>query len=83
VCWPESWRSGPPTRPGLYTSGSGPRAKLDPSLVEALLPPPEARWGLASLGLEEGGLDEIATLVGSEVDPLTDVESRMLVGLPA
>ncbi|MFN2131452.1 MAG: hypothetical protein ACK2VD_13065, partial [Anaerolineae bacterium] len=39
----------------------------DPSLVEALLPPPEALWGLASLGLDEGGLDEIAALAGGEV----------------
>jgi hypothetical protein len=39
----------------------------DPSLLKALLPPPEALWGLASLGLTEGGLDEIATLAGCGV----------------
>jgi hypothetical protein len=39
----------------------------DPSLVRDLLPPPEALWGLGSLGLAEGGLQEIASLVGTDV----------------
>jgi hypothetical protein len=39
----------------------------DPSLLKALLPPPEALWGLASLGLTDGGLNEIAALAGCEV----------------
>jgi hypothetical protein len=39
----------------------------DPDLLEALLPPAEALWGLASLGLTDGGLDEIARLAGCEV----------------
>jgi hypothetical protein len=39
----------------------------DPGLVEALLPPPEALWGLASLGLADGGLSEIAELAGCEI----------------
>ena len=31
----------------------------DPSLIETLLPPPEAVWGLAYLGLDEAGLDRL------------------------
>ena len=36
----------------------------DPALIETLLPPPEAIWGLAYLGLEEAGLREVAALAG-------------------
>ena len=36
----------------------------DPSLIRELLPPPEGLWGLASLGLREGGLDEIERVAG-------------------
>jgi hypothetical protein len=39
----------------------------DPSLIASLLPPPEALWGLATLGLSDGGAQEIADLAGIEV----------------
>jgi hypothetical protein len=39
----------------------------DPSLIETLLPPPEAIWGLAYLGLDRAGLREVAELAGTEV----------------
>ncbi len=39
----------------------------DPGLLEALLPPPEALWGLASLSLATEGRREIAQLAGVEV----------------
>jgi hypothetical protein len=51
----------------------------DPGLVEALLPPPEALWGLASLGLE-GGLDEIAALAGGEVGAPNGVINERTLG---
>jgi len=39
----------------------------DPSLIETLLPPPEAIWGLAYLGRDEAGLREVTELAGAEV----------------
>jgi hypothetical protein len=39
----------------------------DPSLIETLLPPPEAIWGLAYLGLNQAGLSEVAELAGTQV----------------
>ena len=39
----------------------------DPALLRALLPPPEALWGLASLGLSEEGRREIAQMTGVQV----------------
>ncbi len=39
----------------------------DPGLLEALLPQPDALWGLASLSLTEKGRHEIAGLAGTEV----------------
>ena len=36
----------------------------DPTLLGALLPPPEALWGLANLGLSEEGRQEIAHMTG-------------------
>jgi hypothetical protein len=39
----------------------------DASLIADLLPPPEALWGLASLGLRPGGLRQVADLAGIEV----------------
>ncbi len=52
----------------------------DPSLAETLLPPPEALWGLSSLGLEESGLDEIATLAGGPVAAPNGVINERTLG---
>jgi hypothetical protein len=40
----------------------------DPGLIEALLPPYDALWGLVSLSLTEQGREEIAQLGGIQVD---------------
>jgi hypothetical protein len=39
----------------------------DPALLDGLLPPGEALWGLAGLNLTEEGRREIAQLIGAEV----------------
>ena len=52
----------------------------DPSLVEALLPPPEALWGLASLGLAGGGLEEINALAEVEVGAPNSVINERTLG---
>jgi len=67
------------TEAGERLSVAGHLAR-DPSLVEALLPPPEALWGLASLGLEEGGLDEIDVLAESAVGAPNGVVNERTLG---
>jgi hypothetical protein len=42
--------------------------RRDPELVASLVLPPEALWGLASLGLGEAGRREIADLAGTSVE---------------
>ena len=42
----------------------------DPGLVQALIPPPEALWGLAHLGLTEEGRREVAQLAGLDARAL-------------
>ncbi len=39
----------------------------DPSLIKSLLPPPDALWGLASLGLTDAGRREIAQITGTDI----------------
>jgi hypothetical protein len=39
----------------------------DPGLIETVLPPPEAIWGLAYLGLDEAGRREVSERAGVEV----------------
>jgi hypothetical protein len=48
----------------------------DPGLLKALLPPDEALWGLASLGLTEEGAQEIAGLAGVEVVTAGELVTR-------
>jgi DNA-directed RNA polymerase beta' subunit len=48
----------------------------DPSLIETVLPPPEALWGLAYLGLSEYGLREVAELAGAKVGTSRGVITR-------
>jgi hypothetical protein len=52
----------------------------DPSLAETLLPPPEALWGLASLGLAGGGLEEVNALAEVEVGAPNGVINERTLG---
>jgi DNA-directed RNA polymerase beta' subunit len=54
--------------------------RRDPGLLPALLPRHDALWGLASLSLRPGGLDEIADLVGAPVSAPRGYVTRGTLG---